>query len=160
MEITNETFMEVLGMVEWDDKVLDVLEYLELERPTISGEEFGCERVSEKYGISLYFAINPESGTEYEREKDGTLYLKQIAWEQDTTLPIVFDIAYTDNCDTIIEKMGRPSDVPESFRDTSCGWGDYEKPYWLSCSFTDENMQELKQVFIRLQQPYDFTKEW
>lgn len=160
MEITKETFIDILGLVEWDDKVLDVLEYLEVERPYISGEEFGCERISEKYGLSLYFSINTYSGTKHKREQDGSLYLSQIAWEPDTTLALPFGINYSDNCESIVQKVGRVSDIPEKFFNNSCGWGDYEKPYWLSCKFTDENMQTLQQVFIRLQQPYDFTKEW
>ena len=160
MKITNETFMEILGLVEWDDRILDLLEYLEIDRPTITGEEFGCECISEKYGITFYFSINIESGTKYQREKDGTLCLSQIAWKLDTTLPMVFDITYTDSSETIIKKVGRPSDIPENFHDTCCGWGDYEKPYWLTCCFTDESMKQLENVFIRLQQPYDFNKKW
>ena len=52
--ITENTFIDILGLPEWDDKVIEVLETLELPRPILKEGDVDKFLHSKKYGIELF----------------------------------------------------------------------------------------------------------
>jgi len=155
MEITENTFIDILGLPDWDDRVLEILEVLELDRPEVKEGEVYAYLSSSKYDIALMFDYDSITLEQKAMEDAGNLYLNQITFNENTTLILPYNIHMGDNYNTIVNKIGRKTDLPEEYINDSCGW-EFDMPYWLSCTFEDKAMKSLKKLFIRIQEPYKF----
>jgi len=156
MKITKDTFIDILGLPEWDEKIIEILEQLELERPILDKDEVDKFLNSNKYGIELFFDKSVTTDLQKELEYTDTIFLDHVSFNKNTTLMMPYNIEIGDDYETIVLKIGRESDTPETYREGGCGWGDKIKPYWLQCNFTNDNLEELEELFIRIQEPYKF----
>jgi hypothetical protein len=160
MEITENTFIDILGLPEWDERVIDLLEYLELERPIPKKGETDIFLKAEKYDIELFF---DEIVTVPEQEKfaeSGTLFLDQISFDMNTSLPLPFGITKEDNYQDIVEKIGKETDTPSKYIDNNCGWqllNNDNIDYWFSVIFNnncmDNDVSKIKEIVFRVQLP-------
>ena len=156
MEITENTFIDILGLPEWDDKVLDLLDYLELKRPVVEKGEVYAYLSSDKYGIDIMFDYDCITPLQKELEENGNLYVSQISFEENSKIVFPFNITYEDDLETVIDKIGREPSSPQERIIDGCGWamGDIELPYWLYTGYTDSTLIKLKKLFMRVQLPY------
>ena len=122
MKITKDTFMDILGLPEWDDRVIAVLEQLELEKPVVKEGEVYAYLSSKKYGIDLMFDYDCITPEQKEMEENANLYLNQISFEENTSLLLPFGINMGDSYDTIVEKVGREPDIQASAYDERFMW--------------------------------------
>ena len=151
MIINKNTFIEILSLPEWDERVSNILEYLKLERPFIEKGEIDCFRTSTKYGIQMLFDDCCDTIIQKEMEDKGNLYLNQISFEKDTPFTLPFEITVQDNYDTVISKIGRVPDMKSRGSDTSFSWDIEEKDKVIRfvCEFNDENLNSLKEFWMR-----------
>ena len=156
MKITENTFIDILGLPEWDDRVLEVLEALELERPVVEEGEVYAYLSSNKYGIDIIFDYDCITPLQKELEADANLYVSQITFIKDSSILFPFNIMYSDDFDNITTKIGREPDTPKERIIDGCGWamGNTELPYWLYTGYTDATLTTLKKLFMRVQLAY------
>lgn len=150
MTIDKNTFIEILSLPEWDERILNILEYMELERPSLEQGEIDCFRTSEKYGIEMLFDSNCTTEIQKEMENQGNLYLNQISFSKDTPFILPFDLTMEDNYDTVISKMGRVPDKKSRGSDTSFRW-DIEvdnKEIRFICEFNDKHLNSLQNFWM------------
>lgn len=150
MTIDKNTFIEILSLPEWDERILSILEYLELERPSIEEGEIDCFRTSEKYGIEMLFDSTCTTEIQKEMENQGNLYLNQISFSKDTPFVLPFDLTMEDNYDTVISKMGRVPDKKSRGSDTSFRWDieDENKEIRFICEFNDKHLNSLQNFWM------------
>ena len=156
MTINNNTFIDILGLPEWDDKIIEILKQLELERPVLKKDEVDKFLNSDKYGIELFFSGRVTTDLQKELASTDSIFLRHVSFDKNTTLTMPYNIKMGDDHKTIVSKVGRESDTPEAYQEGDCGWGDTVKPYWLQCNFTNDDMENLEELFIRIQIPYKF----
>lgn len=151
MTIDKNTFIEILGLPEWDAKVLNVLEYLELERAFLKQGEMDCFRKSTKYGIVMLFDDTCNTAKQIEMEDSGNLYLNQISFDKDTPFSLPFTLTMKDDYDIVITKIGRAPDKKSRGSNTSFSW-EFEredKNIQFVCDFKNDNLTSLKEFWMR-----------
>ena len=94
MEINNNTFITILGLPEWDDRVLEMLDFFDEKRPKIEAGEIDYFMTSDKYGIEVLFDDDCTTPAQIALEANGNLYVNQIAFTEETTLNLPFGIKY------------------------------------------------------------------
>jgi len=156
MEITENTFIDILGLPEWDDRVIEVLEAVELKRPIPKKGETDIFLKSEKYGIELFF---DETVTIVEQEKyaeSGTLFLDQISFNMNTSLPLPFAIIKEDNYLNIVEKIGTDANylnIPMAENKASWFFKNINNfSVRLALVFHDDSLEGLNRVWIRVEE--------
>ena len=152
MIIDKNTFIEILSLPEWDERILSILEYMELERPLIVQGEIDCFRTSEKYGIQMLFDDMCKTEIQKEMENEGNLYLNQISFSKDTPFILPFDLTMKDNYDTVISKIGKVPDKKSRGSDTSFRWDieDDNKQIRFVCEFNDNHLNSLQNFWMDL----------
>ena len=160
MEITKDTFMDILGLPEWDDRVIAVLKQLELEKPVVKEGEVYAYLSSKKYGIDLMFDYDCITPEQKEMEENANLYLSQVSFIEETPLPLPFGIVLGDCYNTIVEKIGKTTDTEEKYLDDSCEWELLinNTPFSLYCIFKSEKLDSLKSIWMRVQLPLSDLK--
>lgn len=159
MEINNNTFIDILGLPEWDDRVLEVLDFFGEKRPKVEAGEIDYFMTSEKYGIEILFDDDCTTPAQISLEADGNLYVNQIAFFEGTILNLPFGIKMGDSHEEITSKIGRITDIPRKHqKPKSLGWalGGDEKPFWLSAIFENNKKDNLVELFMRIQLPYKY----
>lgn len=155
MEITENIFIDILGLPEWDDKVLEVLEALELERPIVEEGEVYAYLSSDKYGIDIMFNYDCITPLQKELEANRNLYVSQVSFKENTSLSLLFGIKKGDNYQEIVTKLNKDTDTEEEYIDDTCEWelSNNDTPYSLYCIFEDKNLKNLKNIWLRVQLP-------
>jgi len=148
MKITENTFIDILGLPEWDDRVLEVLDALELERPVLKEGEVDKFLHSKKYGIELFFDNIAITELQKELTSTNTLFLDHVSFDKDTILPMPFNIKMEDDYKTIIEKIGRKPDVKATESETTFIWDFPYKRFVVN--FEHESLNSLKEFWFRM----------
>jgi len=156
MKITENTFIEILGLPEWDDRVLEVLEALELPRPIVEDGEVYAYLSSDKYGVDIMFDYDCITEEQKAMEKDRNLYVSQVSFSRDTKLLLPYGISFSDEIDDVINKLDSEPDTPSNRINDGCGWAKVHNntPYWLYTGYFDSDLNGIKKLFIRVQFPY------
>ena len=148
MEITENTFIDILGLPEWDDRVIEVLEAVELPRPILKEGDVDKFLHSKKYGIELFFDNIAITELQKELDSTNTLFLDHVSFDKDTILPMPFNIKMEDDYKTIVEKIGREPDVKATESETTFIWDFPYKRFVVNLE--DESLNSLKEFWFRM----------
>ena len=155
MLIDGNKMIEVLGLPEWDDKIIDIIEEFGEERPTLDEDTFTVWMRPDGYDVELAFDDTCNNVQQREREGERNIYLNQISVEEDTTLKLPFEIEMGDNYDTITSKIGIKAYAKNKLMDYRFHWllEDNTKKYFLNCEFTDNTAKSLEKLDLGLFDP-------
>ena len=153
MEITENTFIEILGLPEWDDKVLDLLDYLELKRPIVEKGEGYAFLKSEEHGVDIMFDYDCITPLQKELEADRNLYVNQISFNLNTDLLLPYHLEASDDYNTVVSKIGREPDAKALGSNTRFRWSFNNKEinYRIIVDFKEEGLHSLKECTLKIE---------
>ena len=154
MLIDGNKMIEILGLPEWDDRVLDVLEAFGEERPVLDDEKdiFTVWMQPDGYGIELMFDGNCKLEQHQDVGSTGSAYLNQISFDEDTTMPLPFGIEMGDSKEIIEKKIGQKAYSKNNKNNNKLDWllDDGEKKYFIHCTFEDNSYEILTDIWLSL----------
>jgi hypothetical protein len=162
MLIDGNKMIEALGLPEWDDRVLDILEEFGEERPVLDDDKdiFIIWMKPEGYGIVLMFD-DMERNNQQREASTGDVYLGQVVFNENTTMKLPFGIEMGDDKDTIEKKIGEKAYAQNNFSDNRFHWllDDGEKKYFFNCDFTLEknSLEEISLILFDEEKEYEMT---
>jgi hypothetical protein len=152
MLIDGNKMIEILGLPEWDDRVLDILEEFGEERPVLDDDKdiFTIWMKPERYGIELMFDENCKLNQYKDIGFTGSAYLNQISFDEDTTMQLPFGIKIGDSKEIIEKKIGQTAYALNEYNDLHWLLDDGEKKYFINCSFEDDTQEKLDSLMLDL----------
>jgi hypothetical protein len=162
MLIDGNKMIEVLGLPEWDDRVLDILEEFGEERPVLDDDKdiFTIWMKPEGYGIELMFD-DIEINNKQREASTGDVYLNQVVFNENTTMKLPFGIEMGDDKETIEKKIGEKAYAQNNFSDNRFHWllDDGKKKYFLNCSFKilNKDLKKISFILFDEEEEYEMT---
>jgi hypothetical protein len=106
MLIDGNKMIEIIGLPEWDERILDILEEFGEERPVLDDDKdiFTIWMKPEGYGIVLMFD-DMEINNKQREASTGDVYLNQVSFDEDTTMQLPLRLfrsiktSYQSKCD-------------------------------------------------------------
>ncbi len=151
MLIDGNKMIEILGLPEWDDRVLAVLEEFGEERPILDDDKdvFTVWMQPNGYGIELMFDDTCNNNKQ-RNDSEGNIYLNQISFDEDSTIQLPFGIEIGDSKEIIEKKIGQKAYAINEYNDLHWLLDDGEKKYFINCSFEDDRQEKLDSLMLDL----------
>jgi hypothetical protein len=160
MLIDGNKMIEILGLPEWDERVLDILEEFEEERPELENDDdiYPLFKNIKEYGINLMFN-DVGDNIKQRNDSEGNIYLNTINLKSTTTIKLPFGIEMGDDKDTIEKKIGEKVYAKNDFLDNRLHWllDDGEKKYFLTCNFNNQKLENLDLALFDEEVEYEMT---
>jgi hypothetical protein len=153
MLIDGNKMIEILGLPEWDDRVLDILEEFGEERPELEDEDdiYPLFKYIEK--INVQFMFNDIGDNIKQRnDSEGNIYLNQILFDENTKVDLPFNLEIGDSKETIEKKIGEKAYSKNNRKENKLNWllDDGEKKYFIHCTFEDNEHTNLVGIWLSL----------
>jgi len=146
MELNGDKIVELIGLPDYDDRVLDLLEALGEDRDTIDDN---YERTEEKYGIILDFDYS-KLNKKQKSDSSGAKFLNSIEFYYNfKKLP--FGLDDTDSYDIVVQKLGKEADFISTDKDDASHryWFFKERGYLIWMTFEDDKLNEIYNLIVR-----------
>jgi len=154
MRIDGTEIIKLIGLSETDDKVLDLLELLKVDRPTLD-EDGQSEGIDLEEELGLYLGFGTTVITERQKSENiGGLYLNDINFQMHfSSLP--FNLKTLDNLEIVTKKIERQPNyirVEGDSLDSEVLYWIFEDLGFLSVQFSDETQSEIIEICLM---PYE-----
>lgn len=162
MLIDGNKMIEILGLPEWDERVLDILEEFEEERPELENDDdiYPLFKNIKEYGINLMFN-DVGDNIKQRNDSEGNIYLNTINLKSITAMKLPFGIEMGDDKETIEKKIGEKAYAQNNFSDNRFHWllDDGEKKYFLNCSFKilNKDLKKISFILFDEEEEYEMT---
>jgi hypothetical protein len=155
MLIDGNSMIEMLGLPEWDDRIIAMLEEFGEDRPVYDPENTTLFIDPEGYSISMMFDTVVSTKKQKEMEGEKNLYFNQIILNNETTILLPFDIKMQDSYEAIRKKLEGKAEAEYKNKNEERDafyWllNDGDKKYFINIFFTNSKLSEIETLSITL----------